>query len=73
MHNENKFDEIGKILDHYMTLVPTLNAEQKLILPNSDALAVDNTQFHAILFCGDQLTVARMCGTQGTTRHTTEL
>lgn len=52
-----------------MTLVPT----RKLISPNSDVISVDNTQPHAILFGGDQLTVARMCGTQALRELTTEL
>ena len=35
LYDENKLDEMGKILEHYMTLVPTLNAEQHVSLPNT--------------------------------------
>ena len=55
---------MGKILDYYMKLVPTLKAEQCVSLPNGSVVNTDNTQFFSILFGGDQLTVARMRGTQ---------
>ena len=64
LHNENKLDEMGKILDHYMSLVPTLSAEQEISLPNGGTITIDNTHFFATLFGGDQLTVARVRGTQ---------
>ena len=64
LHDENKLDEMGKILSHYMTLVPTMVLEQELSLPNGAVVDIDNTQFFPILFGGDQLTVARMRGTQ---------
>lgn len=64
MHNENKLDEMGKILDFYMKLVPTLKCEQHVSLPNGGVLDTDNTQFFSILFGGDQLTAARIRGTQ---------
>lgn len=47
-----------------MTLVPTLPAEGLLKLPNGTSINYDDTKFHPILFGGDQLTVARMRGTQ---------
>ena len=47
--------EMAKILDHCMTLVPLIAAEHE---------SVDNIQLHPVLFGGDQLTVARMRGTQ---------
>ena len=64
MHNENKLDEMGKILSHYMSLVPTMRAEQQVTLPNAATITNDNTQLFPILFGGDQLTVARARGTQ---------
>ena len=64
MPNENKLDEMGKILEAYMSLVPTLESVQEIVLPNGSEIEVDNTQFHPILFGGDQLTVSRMRGTQ---------
>ena len=53
---------MGKILEHYMSLVPTLPSVQQLVLPNGSKIEVDNTNFHSILFGGDQLTVARIRG-----------
>ena len=47
-----------------MSLVPTLESVQQIVLPNGGEIEVDNTQFHPILFGGDQLTVTRMRGTQ---------
>ena len=64
LYNENKLDEMGKIMAHYMTLVPTTNAEGHFTLPSGDVMDFDDTRFHKILFGGDQLTVARMRGTQ---------
>ena len=64
LHDENKLDEMGKILDYYMKLVPALRCEQHVSLPNGGVIDTDNTQFFSILFGGDQLTVARICGTQ---------
>ena len=47
-----------------MNLVPTMNAQQEISLPNGAVIEIDNTQFLPILFRGDQLTVDRMRGTQ---------
>ena len=65
LHNENKLDEMGKILEHYMTLVPSTTAVGHYSLPSGDDMEFDDTRFHQILFGGDQLTVARIRGTQG--------
>ena len=64
LHNENKLDEMGKILEHYMTLVPTTTALGHYSLPSGDIMEFNNTRFHQILFGGDQLAVARIRGTQ---------
>lgn len=64
LHNENKLDDMGKILAHCMKLVPTLEAEGHLQLPYSSILDFDDTCFFSVLFGGDQLTVARIRGTQ---------
>lgn len=64
LYDENKLDEMGKILDHYMKLVPTLKADQHVFLSNGSVIDIDNTQFFPIYFGGDQLTVARMHGIQ---------
>ena len=47
-----------------MTLVPTLSVQQDITLPNGCTLTIDNTQFFPIVFRGDQLTVARVHGTE---------
>jgi len=51
-------DEMGKILAHYMKLVPTVEVEGRLQLPNGSVINFDDTQFFSTLFGGDQLTVA---------------
>ena len=55
---------MGKIIEHYMTFVPTLPGEGHYKLPNGSSMRFDATTFFPILFGGDQLTVARMRGTQ---------
>ena len=64
MFDENKLDEMGKILAHYMKLVPTVEATGSLQLSNGSILDFDDTRFYSILFGGDQLTVAAIRGTQ---------
>lgn len=64
LYNENKLEEMGQILSHYMKLVPTLESEGELLLTNGNTLQFDDTRFHSILFGGDQLTLARIRGTQ---------
>ena len=64
LHNENKLDEMGKIMTHYMTLVPATSVEGHFTLPSGDLMNFDDTRFHQVLFGGDQLTVARIRGTQ---------
>ena len=44
LYNENKLDEMGKILEHYMSFVPTLPSVQQIILPNGGDIEVDNTK-----------------------------
>ena len=61
LYDENKLDEMSKILEHFMTLVPTLPADGHKVLPNGSILEFDDTQF---LIGGDQLTSARIRGTQ---------
>lgn len=47
-----------------MSLVPTREAKQNVVLANGNIIDIDNTQFFPILFGGDQVTVARVRGTQ---------
>ena len=62
--DEKKLDDMAKILSHYMELVPKMEANGQIQLPNGSAVEVDTTQFFPILFGGDQLTVVRIRGTQ---------
>lgn len=55
---------MSKILEHFMQFVPTLPKEGELQLPNGGQLSFDDTGFFKILFGGDQLTAARIRGTQ---------
>ena len=62
--DENKLEEMSEILKKYMELVPFRAAEGHFTLPNENIITFDDTQFWRVLFGGDQLTVARMHGTQ---------
>lgn len=53
--NENELDEMGTIMAHYMELVPGVEATGQLLLSNGGVEEFDNTQYHSILFGGDQL------------------
>ena len=64
LHNENKLDEMSKILDHLMKFVPTLPKEGEISLPDASKVTFDDTRFFKILLGGDQLTAARVRGTQ---------
>jgi len=64
LNNENKLNEMKHILAHYMKYVPTLPAEGTLICRNGREVIYDDTQFDRKLIGGDQLTVARIRGTQ---------
>ncbi len=55
---------MSQILAIYMKRVPTFPVEGHFTLPNGSVISFDNTQFWQVLFGGDQLTVARMRGTQ---------
>ncbi len=64
LHNENKLDEMTKILDHLMKFVPTVQKEGEISLPDASKVTFDDTRFFKILLGGDQLTAARVRGTQ---------
>ena len=61
LHDENKLDGMNNILHHFMKYVPTLTREGEMPLPDENVFTFDDTK---ILFGGDQLTAARMRGTQ---------
>ena len=64
LFNENKLDEMSRILEHYMSLVPSVEMEKNITLPNGNSISVDDTRYFPILFGGDQMTVARVRGVQ---------
>ena len=64
LHNENKLDEMSIILQNIMKLVPSLPSESEVELPDGGKVKYDSTNFFKILLGGDQLTVARVRGTQ---------
>jgi L1 cell adhesion molecule like protein len=64
LFNENKLEDMSKILANLHKLVPTREKTGKLTLPNGGTLEFDDTTFFQILLGGDQLTVARARGTQ---------
>ena len=47
-----------------MELVPSNPAEGKYMMSNGTVISYDDTRFWEVLFGGDQLTVARIRGTQ---------
>lgn len=56
---------MSSILEHFMILVATITAEGVHTLPNGSAITFDDTRFFfPILLGGDQLTAARVRGTQ---------
>ena len=55
---------MSRILDHYMSLVPSVEMEKNITLPNGNSISVDDTRYFPILFGGDQMTVARVRGVQ---------
>ena len=47
-----------------MSLVPSVEMEKNITLPNGNSISVDDTRYFPILFGGDQMTVARVHGVQ---------
>ena len=64
LYNKNKFDEMSKILEHFMQFVAIVPKEGRVLLPNGSFLDYDDTRFFRILVGGDQLTASRIWGTQ---------
>jgi L1 cell adhesion molecule like protein len=62
LHNENKVDEMCKILEAHHMYVPTIASKKKIALPHGEFMEVPNTDMWNILLGGDQLTVARARG-----------
>ena len=55
---------MSKILEKFHELVPALNHEGHLTLPNGSVLDFDDTRFYKLFLREDQLTVARVRGAQ---------
>ncbi len=55
---------MSKILDHLMKFVPTWPKKGEISLPDASKVTFDDTRFFKILLGGDQLTAARVRGTQ---------
>ena len=65
LHNENRGEDMIKILTHIYQYVPVVEYETELDIPNStNKKIVHNVVPHPILFGGDQLTAARVRGAQ---------
>ena len=64
LYNENKLDEMNKILELLMQFVATVPKEGRVLLLNESFLDYDDTRFFRILVGGDQLTASRTWGTQ---------
>ena len=63
--NENKIDEMIKILQHIQKYVPTVVQEDNIFIPSQvHYVQKVNTLQHKILFGGDQLTFAHVRGAQ---------
>lgn len=75
MQNENRVDEMCKILDSLHQYVPSKEINVTLTLPDGNKIERSDYRLTRILLGGDQLTVARIYGAQGMRRshdHTKE-
>ena len=73
LHNENKLDEMAKILTHYMKLVPTVEAEGHRRLPNGSVLDFDDTRFFLFFLVGTNSLLHEFMGHRYTVTHTTSV
>ena len=65
MLNENKGDEMIKILQHLQRYIPTKEIEEEVYIPTEQNLIKRSVVLqHKLLLGGDQLTVARTRGAQ---------
>ena len=59
--DENKFEDMVCILEHFHAYVPTIRKERRYpITSTSEEAVVNEDRFHQVLLGGDQLTVARV-------------
>lgn len=62
--DENKIDEMCKILEELHKYIPCQEYETTTTLPDSTDLMISDVKFHNVLLGGDQLTCARIRGAQ---------
>ncbi len=62
LFNENKVDEMCKILDELHKYVPAKKTHTEITLPDGGTLPHDDYKLYQVLLGGDQLTVARVRG-----------
>lgn len=64
MYNENKGDEMIKIMSHVHQFVPVVECEQEVDVGDDRTTSQPMSLLHPVLFGGDQLTAARIRGAQ---------
>ena len=65
MKSENKYDDMIDILEHLHQYVPTTTGTVELPLPDTgEKMTIPETDFHTLVFGGDQLTAKRARGGQ---------
>lgn len=62
LFNENKLDEMCKILHELQRYVPSSKITEVTTLPDGRVFTHDNYKLHPVILGGDQMTVARICG-----------
>lgn len=65
LFNENKVDEMCKILDELHKYVPSMSTEEEIALPDGRVFSHNDYKLSQILLGGDQVTVARVRGAVG--------
>ena len=63
-YNENKLDEMCKILEHLDKYVPSVDTTFSVELPDGDQIVHEDVVQRRLLIFGDQLTSARIRGAQ---------
>lgn len=65
MKSENNYDDMIEILEHLHQYVPTATGTIDLPLPDTEEkMTISKTDFHTLIFGGDQLTAKRARGGQ---------
>ena len=73
MKSENNYDDMIEILEHLHQYVPTATGTIDLPLPDiGEKMTISKTDFHTLLFGGDQLTAKRARGGQAIRANSVE-